>query len=96
MRISVAPELAGRLELRSAVEQEIAAPRTLLPSRVVEAALGDHIADYASAVLAQVRSGTEVEAQETVWVPKPGRVGRYRSFDLASDPRADSVSSACE
>jgi hypothetical protein len=70
--------LADRLDFEAAVKLELENPRTMLPSRVVEAAVERHANDYAGVVRARVQSTLNVEPQETVWAPKPGPVGRYR------------------
>jgi hypothetical protein len=76
--LAVSPELRDRLELSAATAAEVDAPRSMLPSRVVERSLAGRADDYANSVRSHLAVGIDVEPQETVWVPKLGGTGRYR------------------
>jgi hypothetical protein len=80
MLIRLPPSLTARLDFEAAVRAEIAAPIDALPSRTVEFALASHESQYAALVEAQCTSGFDVDAQETVLMPKPGHIGRYRTI----------------
>lgn len=71
-------DLRSRLNFTSATADEIAEPIDTLPSRIVERALAGRDEDYAKLVEAKTSQSMEVAPAETVWVPKPGHIGRYR------------------
>ena len=75
---SLPASLHSRLDFDRAVRDEIAHPIDSLPSRIVEHAVRGHEADYAALLQAQLSQGFELEPSATVWLPKPGHVGRYR------------------
>lgn len=78
MLLDFPQQLIKRLDLQKAVKAEVDRPRSMFPSRVVEAVLAEHVADYAAVVESRLLAGLEVQEQESVWAPKPGPVGRYR------------------
>lgn len=70
--------LLGRLDFVAATREEIAQPVDLLPSRIVEHAVRGHEVEYGGLIKAKVSQGFDLEPGATVWVPKPGHLGRYR------------------
>jgi hypothetical protein len=58
----------------------MAEPIDTLPSRIAERALVGHEEDYAKLVESKASQPLAPHPAETVWVPKPGHIGRYRSI----------------
>lgn len=78
MLSSLPHSLLSRLDFVAAAGEEIAQPVDLLPSRIVEHSLRGHEAEYGGFIKARVSHGFDLQPGATVWVPKPGHLGRYR------------------
>lgn len=78
MFLSLARSLWPRLDFDRATRDEIADPIDSLPSRIVEHAVRGNEAQYAELIEAQSSLGFDIAPSATVWVPKPGHLGRYR------------------
>jgi hypothetical protein len=84
MIFELQPRLVERLDIAEAVQAEAANPIPYLPSRVGETTLRARPEEVARIMAGRFRTAIDLSPAETVWAPKPGRVGRYRPISSLS------------
>ena len=84
MRLQLPDDLIQRLDFEQATRDELDDPVAWLPSRVVERSVPGHERHFGELVAAKCAAGFDVMAQEAVWAPKGGHIGRYRPITTLS------------
>jgi hypothetical protein len=82
VRLDLPPELLARTSIEEAITLESEEPLQYLPSRVIEAIFRERRDDAHAILSGQLASTVRVDPAEIVWVPKQGRVGRYRPITV--------------